>query len=355
MKHAALLSLLVGFSLPALAQPVADASLMAKAEAALVLHNAKSKGEAVLKAKAAFIESGKNSRDFKGDVGKDLAALNARLAKEERPILRQAMIVSQLYLCRVAKETPAPELLALTFSEVPAIYHGWDLDPNLLLALEDWAPDLAGAYLAQARADFPDGAIRANLLFEYFTQMIDGAPESLWRLPYTALLKDFPDSPEAAKARERLASERKTAVGELVPPFDVTSLENPAVHYTPETFRGHYVLLDFWATWCPDCAAEMPVLHRAYAKFKDRGLEILSLSFDRKVEHIAPYRLRATTPMPWKHAFLPNGFKNPISEAFGVKSIPKPVLVGPDSRILANGGDLHGVMLERTLEKFLGR
>ena len=355
MKKLALPALMVAFSLPVLAQAAPGSPAEVREQAAAVLHAAKLKGEAVQRARAAFLDAGGNSKDFKGDVGKEVAALAARLATEARPPVRQALIVSQLYLLRLAKGAPSPELLAQTFSEVPAIYHGWALDKNLILTLEDWAPDLAGPYLAQARAEFPDAEVRAHLLFEYFTEMLDTRAEAQWRPPFEALQKAFPRSPEARKANERLASERKTAVGELTPPFDVPSLDNPAIRFTPESFKGHYVLIDFWATWCPDCAVEMPALHAAYARFKDKGLEILSLSFDRRVEHIAPYRQRPATPMPWKHAVLEAGFKNPLSEAFGVKSIPKPVLVGPDSRIVANGGDLHGVMLERTLEKFLGQ
>jgi thiol-disulfide isomerase/thioredoxin len=354
MKTSALLSLLVGFGLPALSQTAPVAATPA-GEAGAVLSEARLKGQRIQQARAAHIEAGKSSRDFKADVAADLADLFTRLAKERRPELRQALIVSQLFLLRQARETPSPELLALVFREVPATYGGWALDKGLLLSLAAWAPTASEPYLATARAAFPDGAIRRNLLFEYFTEMIDTSTEAAWRPPYQALLKDFPGTPEAVKAAERLASEAKTAVGVAAPPFSVPALEAPGTVYTVATFKGHYVLLDFWATWCPDCVAEMPAVHKAYARFKDKGLEILSLSFDRKVEHIAPYRKHAATPMPWKHTFLEGAFKNPLSEAYGVKSIPKPVLVGPDGRIVANGGQLHGANLEKTLEQFLGK
>ena len=59
------------------------------------------------------------------------------------------------------------------------------------------------------------------------------------------------------------------------------------------------------------------------------------------------------SPMPWRHAFLEGGWKSPVCEAYGVKSIPKAVLVGPDGRIVASGADLRGDSLEPTLGKFL--
>ena len=58
--------------------------------------------------------------------------------------------------------------------------------------------------------------------------------------------------------------------------------------------------------------------------------------------------------MPWKHAFIEGGFQSPVAEAYGVKGIPKPLLIGPDGSIVASGKDLQGENLERTLAKFLG-
>ena len=58
--------------------------------------------------------------------------------------------------------------------------------------------------------------------------------------------------------------------------------------------------------------------------------------------------------MPWKHAYLGRG-KHPLNDAYGVVGIPKPVLVGPDGRIVATDAQLRGEKLFATLEKFLGR
>ena len=256
---------------------------------------------------------------------------------------------------RLARELPSAAELAETRREVPAHDPGWALDKGLLPALEGWDAQAFHAYLAQARAGHPDGALRRSLLFEYFTDMIDTSTESEWLPPYGMLIKDFPGSLEARKAEARLASEATTAVGALAPPFDLPSLEDPATRFTPATFRGSYVLIDFWASWCPDCVREMAGLHQAWARYKDKGLDILSLSLDRKAEHINRYRAQPATPMPWKHAFLEGAWKNPVCEAWGVMSIPKPVLVGPDGSIVASGADLRGENLEKTLGKFLER
>ena len=141
----------------------------------------------------------------------------------------------------------------------------------------------------------------------------------------------------------------------MAPAFNVTALGDPKTTYTLDSFKGKYLFIDFWATWCPDCRAELPAIHAAWAKFKSPSLEFLSLSFDRRVEHIAPFRQQPATPMAWKHAFIEGGFQNPLAEAYGVKGIPKALLIGPDGKIVASGAQLHGANLEKTLAKFLVR
>jgi thiol-disulfide isomerase/thioredoxin len=125
------------------------------------------------------------------------------------------------------------------------------------------------------------------------------------------------------------------------------------VTYSLDAFKGRTVLLEFWATWCPYCVAELPAVHQAWDRFKGRNFEILSFSLDRKAEDVAPFR-KAKLPMPWKHAFLPGAKLHPIAEAYGAAGIPKYVLIGPDGVILAAGQSLRGKNLEGTLAKYLG-
>ncbi len=309
----------------------------------------------------AVVEFGRNvcnlpdawSSEFKADCAKEIAATTDRLAKEKRPAVRRALLIARIYYRRLAREIPSAQELAELRAEVPATDPGWTLDRNLLSAVQGYDPQGFRSYMAQARSAHPDGELRRGLLLDHFMDMIDTSTESEWRPSYAMLLKDFPDSTEAAKARARLESEACTAVGTVAPAFDLPSLDEPAVRFTPASFKGKFVLVDFWASWCPDCVGELPGVHKAWARFKDRNFEILSLSLDRKVEAIGRFRSLDGSPMPWKHAFLEGGWKSPVAVAYGVKSIPKPVLVGPDGRIVASGADLRGANLEKTLGKFL--
>jgi len=320
-----------------------------------VLEAAKAKAKSVMEARAAFMKAGGNTKDFKGDCSKELAELDARLAVEKAPELRQAVLVSKLFHLQLAKTQPDAALLDQVRREVPPAATAWSLDPGLLTARAAADPKGWDAYVAEARTKHADAALRRTLLFDHFLARLEVGDEAGWKAAFDAIQTQFPDSPLAQKAQAFLDAESKTGVGRPAPAFSLKALDDPKTTYTLDTFKGRYVLIDFWATWCPDCRAEMPGLHTVWARFKAKPFEILSLSFDRRVEHIAPYRQLAATPMPWKHAFIGGGFRNPLADAYGVMSIPKALLIGPDGKIVAQGAQLRGENLVTTLEKVLGK
>lgn len=143
---------------------------------------------------------------------------------------------------------------------------------------------------------------------------------------------------------------RAIQVGHMVPDFTVASLSDPHVTYTRESMKGKIYMIDFWATWCGPCVAEMPNLHRAYERFHPRGFEILSLSFDQSVAAIPPFRT-SKWAMPWLHTFVTNGFRNELSKRFEVMGIPKPILVDEDGMIIATEESLRGDELIATLSR----
>ncbi|MBP1626730.1 MAG: Thiol-disulfide isomerase or thioredoxin [Holophagaceae bacterium] len=318
-----------------------------------LMAEAKAKGEAVMDARRAHIAAGKNTKDFRPNCGPELKRVDARLAQENSPELHQTLLVSRFYYLTLAKETPSAEFLARITKEVPPASPAWSLEPGLLSSIYEEGSPASLAYVAAARQSHPDPEVRKSLLFDYFWEMLDAKKEAEWRPAYESLLKDFADSDQARKAKEILAGELKTAVGKPAPAFAIAALDAPGKTYTLKDFEGSYLLIDFWATWCPPCRAEMPQLHKAWATFKGKKFQILSLSFDRKVEHIAPFRKQAATPMPWSHAFVEGGFTSPLAQAYGVMGIPKPLLIGPDGIIVANGGDVRGEKLLETLRKHL--
>ncbi len=110
------------------------------------------------------------------------------------------------------------------------------------------------------------------------------------------------------------------------------------------------VLVDFWATWCGPCIAEMPNVIAAYEKYKGKGFEVVGISLDE--DKAAVEKFVAEKKMPWPQHFDGKGWENEIAQSFGIKSIPATFLVGKGGKIVAS--NLRGEDLEKAVEKALG-
>lgn len=168
---------------------------------------------------------------------------------------------------------------------------------------------------------------------------------------YNALKENHSDIPQVQYYLQQFDANQRIALGKKVPEFSFTLL-NSTQTVNNKTFEGKFYMLDFWATWCQPCVAEMPTIHDAYAKYHSKGFEILSLSFDRQQEDIARFR-NSAWKMPWLHTFLDPSIRDQVAQTFEVEGIPKPILVSPEGVIIATEAELRGDKLERTLGTYL--
>lgn len=114
-------------------------------------------------------------------------------------------------------------------------------------------------------------------------------------------------------------------------------------------YKGKYVLLDFWASWCVPCRKENPFVVKAYKRFKTKNFEIIAISLDDKKDNW----LKAVKDdnLGWIHLSDLKGWQNEIAVMYGVKGVPTNYVISPDGKILAM--DLRGDELEKFLEKTL--
>ena len=168
------------------------------------------------------------------------------------------------------------------------------------------------------------------------------------RAVYTRLKKDYDDIKMMRYLLAELNPDKAIQAGKPVPPFKVVLLDGKT--FTNEDLLGHYTLLDFWATWCGPCKAEMPNLDAAWKKFHRRNFQIVSFSFDQSADAVAKFR-KGQWKMPWRHAFVKDGFRSELAKTFEVRGIPEPILVGPDGRIIAVEPQTRGKQLIATISQ----
>jgi peroxiredoxin len=137
----------------------------------------------------------------------------------------------------------------------------------------------------------------------------------------------------------------KTAIGALAPGFTLPDTTGKMI--TLSNFRGKYVLVDFWASWCGPCRKENPFLVKAYQRFHSSGFEIISVSID--ASKAAWCKAIQTDSLPWIHVSDGKAGQGPVPDAYGVKSIPKNVLLDKTGKVIAK--NLRGEELEKKLEQ----
>jgi thiol-disulfide isomerase/thioredoxin len=113
-----------------------------------------------------------------------------------------------------------------------------------------------------------------------------------------------------------------------------------------KAYRGKVVLVDFWASWCGPCIAEMPNVKEMYEKYHAKGFEVVGISLDRTRDALDKFMEKEK--LPWQGLFDKD---HELAKHFAVNSIPRPLLLDRQGRIVSTTA--RGAELGRLLEKYL--
>lgn len=149
---------------------------------------------------------------------------------------------------------------------------------------------------------------------------------------------------------DKIISENKVgSIGSVAPDFSQADTSGNPVSL--QSFRGKYVLVDFWASWCGPCRMENPNLVQAFNKFKAKNFTVLGVSLDRAKE---PWiQAIAQDQLDWTHLSDLKFWSNDVAKMYKISSIPQNFLLDPEGKIIAK--NLRGEELHAKLQEILSQ
>jgi peroxiredoxin len=144
---------------------------------------------------------------------------------------------------------------------------------------------------------------------------------------------------------------KKVSVGQMAMDFTQNDVNSKPVKLSD--FRGKYILLDFWASWCAPCRAENPNVLAAYNKFKEKNFTVLGVSLDNPGKKQDWLDAIEKDGLAWTQLSDLQGWKNAVSIMYGIRSIPANFLIDPTGKIIAK--NVRGEELHKKLAEVLGQ
>lgn len=192
----------------------------------------------------------------------------------------------------------------------------------------------------------PSSYVSALLAYEYLRQKAELSAEGKKEL-INSLDKEIQESHFGKKMIELIQADETTSIGSPAPIFSLPNSDDKNISL--ESFRGQYVLIDFWASWCEPCRAENPNVVAAYNKFKNKKFTIVGVSLDENKKQWEAAIKKDN--LNWTQVSDLKGWNSSVVSLYNIKSIPSNVLIDPTGIIIAK--DLRGVDIENKLNNYI--
>lgn len=190
-------------------------------------------------------------------------------------------------------------------------------------------------------AKYPTSPAAAFYLYRYFTYQL---PLDELKATRARLSPSLATCPYVVDLDGIIRQLENIQIGKTAPEFSLP--DTAGVSVSLSDFRGKYVLLDFWASWCPPCRRENPNLVKAFQEYKDKNFTILGISLDQ--DKAKWQKAIADDELTWTHVSDLKYWDSEIPALYGVRGIPANVLLDPDGVIIAR--NVTGEALHQTLQ-----